>query len=470
MAAPLRSGAVSAEHRRQLDADGTAGWIYRALGVEPIINCAGVRTNYGGSNPSPDVRVAMAAAAEAFVDLDELADGVGRRLAELTGAEWGVVTAGAAAALALTTAACIAGNDPDAMLRLPDTTGLPNRVVMPRDQRFAYDHAIRIAGGEIVTISSPEDLDAALDGSAVLVCLLGRADDRSAMPLAQIGPLARARKVPILVDAAGLLLGSKALCRAVWVNGAPHQALGRSMKVGKEEIVGAVKALEQWLHHRDARGDERQWTARLKAIMDGLASITAKPLEIIPPTRQTAVPRLRIRWDRDVHPIDAEGLCQALLAGRPRILIHDLWSTSDSITIDPFNLTDEQADVVSDGIRAVLSSSSPARLPTKQAEGLSIDLTGTWIARVNYLNGPRHEILKIFDDCGIISGQHTTLTSTGEVAGIFDGKSIVLEASHTAIPVSRYYKFIGEVDGKTLVGSVALGAWRLALGAWRCRR
>ena len=90
----------------------SAGAVFRALGVEPIVQCAGVRTIYGASNPSDEVIAAMNAAAGAFVDMDELAQGAGQRLAELTGAEWGVVTAGTAPSLALATSACIAGNNP----------------------------------------------------------------------------------------------------------------------------------------------------------------------------------------------------------------------------------------------------------------------------------------------------------------------------------------------------------------------
>ncbi|OPY96074.1 hypothetical protein A5906_04970 [Bradyrhizobium sacchari] len=110
---------------RQLEYE--RGWIFREIGVEPFIQCAGVRTLYGASNPSDEVIAAMNAAAEAFVDLDELAEAAGRRLAELTGAEWGVITAGTAATLALATAACITGNNPELMLRLPETRGYPTR-------------------------------------------------------------------------------------------------------------------------------------------------------------------------------------------------------------------------------------------------------------------------------------------------------------------------------------------------------
>src|SRR6202047_3332973 len=117
---------------------------YLALGVRPFINCCSVRTMHGGSLMLPQVRAVMEAASRQFVILDELMDAAGRRIAELPGAEWGIVTCGSAAAVALGTAACVAGNDPIKMLRLPFTDGMINRVIIPRRQRFASDPAGRM--------------------------------------------------------------------------------------------------------------------------------------------------------------------------------------------------------------------------------------------------------------------------------------------------------------------------------------
>ncbi|WP_439406465.1 hypothetical protein ACNJX9_34240 [Bradyrhizobium sp. DASA03076] len=235
----------------------------------PSYNALGFRTIYGASNPSDETISAMNAAAEAFVDMDEPAEAAGRRRAELTGAEWGVITAGTAAALSLATAACIAGNNPELMLR-SDISGLRNKVLIPSNQRSAYEQAIRVAGAQIVSISSTEELAEALDGNVAMICLRGRMDATSTLSLSSLLPFARADGVPVLVNAAGLspensdrwikngadlvayaggkyirgpqsnaiVLGKERLCKAIWWNGAPHQAFGRSMKVGKEELSG----------------------------------------------------------------------------------------------------------------------------------------------------------------------------------------------------------------------------------------
>src|SRR5260370_28652980 len=146
---------------------------YLALGVRPFINCCSVRTMHGGSLMLPQVRAAVDAASRQFVNLDELMDAAGKRIAELTGAEWGVVTCGSAAAVALGTAACVARNDPVKMLRLPFTDGMVNRVIIPTKQRFAYDQPVRVIGCHIVESDTREGLDRALAQPVALIVLLG---------------------------------------------------------------------------------------------------------------------------------------------------------------------------------------------------------------------------------------------------------------------------------------------------------
>src|SRR3954447_19474694 len=175
---------------------------YRALGVRPFINCCSVRTMHGGSLMLPQVREAIDSASRRFVNLDELMEAAGGRIAELTGAEWGVVTCGSAAAGALGTAACVAGNDPVKMVRLPFTDGMVNRVIIPRMQRFAYDQAVRMIGCHIVEIDTREKLDRALDEPVAMVCLLGKQEHLSSVRLEEIASVCKLRGIPIMIDAA----------------------------------------------------------------------------------------------------------------------------------------------------------------------------------------------------------------------------------------------------------------------------
>src|SRR5919112_1778367 len=137
--------------------------IYQSIGVEPVINCRGTFTIIGASVELPEVRQAMEYAARYYVQLDELAEAVGRRLAELTGAEWGMVSAGCAAGLKHVTAACVAGGNPEKLIRIPDLTGLDKtEVVIPRSSRSAYDHAVRNIGVKVITVDTAEELASAL--------------------------------------------------------------------------------------------------------------------------------------------------------------------------------------------------------------------------------------------------------------------------------------------------------------------
>src|SRR5438045_8236161 len=145
---------------------------HQSIGVEPVINCRGTVTIIGASIELPEVRAAMEAACQYNVQLDELADAVGRRLAELTGAEWGMVSAGCAAGLKHVTAACVAGGNPEKLLRIPDLTGLDKtEVVAPRSARSVYDHAIRNVGVKMITVETAEELERALSSRTAMIYL-----------------------------------------------------------------------------------------------------------------------------------------------------------------------------------------------------------------------------------------------------------------------------------------------------------
>ncbi|KRR11416.1 hypothetical protein CP49_34450 [Bradyrhizobium valentinum] len=431
----------------------------------------------------------MNAAAEAFVDIDELAEAAGQKIAELTGAEWGVVTAGTAATLALTTAACIAGNNPELMLRLPDTSGLPNKVLIPSDQRFAYEQAIRVAGAEIVSIGTTAELAQALDGRVAMICLLGRMDAASVLPISSLLPFARAHGVPVLVDAAGLspekpdrwikngadlvvyaggkyirapqstaiALGKKRLCKAIWWNGAPHQALGRSMKVGKEEVVGAVIALDRWINFQSAKDERDQWLPRLKRIEAHLSLLPGVTTEVLSWAGSVTAIRLKVIWDAAVIPFDAEDLRLALLQQRPRILIHDFWSTPTSIILDPVNLSDNEAEIVGRALATAFCKPQSIAQPGPNLPA-EVNVSGSWRVEMQFLHGAATHHLSIQQNRDLISGVHHTVSSVGVVSGEVRGRHIQLEAAHEQVPICLFYGFEGEfAEDGSISGTVRLG-------------
>src|SRR5579871_4597526 len=243
--------------------------VYKRIGVRPFINARGTWTYLSGSLELPEVRRAMDAAAHHFVDMFELQHAVGKRLAELSGAESGMVTSGAAGAMAVATAACIAGSDPERIWQLPDTTGMKHEVVM-LGGRSAFDNAIRLSGGKLVLARHVDDLHSAINENTAMVYTTWR-DDRLEKALAVTKPA----RVPLLLDdaagippienlsryakvgadlycfsggkglrgpqCAGLLLGRKDLIEAALKHSCPYEgAVCRAMKVGKEEIIGML--------------------------------------------------------------------------------------------------------------------------------------------------------------------------------------------------------------------------------------
>ncbi|HLJ20043.1 MAG TPA: hypothetical protein VKU84_07590, partial [Stellaceae bacterium] len=369
---------------------------YLALGVRPFINCCSVRTMHGGSLMLPQVRAAIDAASRQFVNLDELMAAASKRIAELTGAESGIVTCGSAAAVALGTAACVAGNDPVKMLRLPFTEGMVNRVIIPAKQRFAYDQAVRMCGCKIVEIETRADLDEALKQPVALVVLLGKQEHLTSVRLEEIAGVCKPKGIPIMVDAAsehierpspwlargaslvvysggkflrgpqtsGLLLGDKRLVEAAWRNASPHQAFGRPMKVSKEDIVGVLAALEVWFGERDEAAERQRWDDDCATIARRVAQIPGVIGEIIAPSGVDRVPRLKIVWERDKYPLDGLGLRNRVLDGEPRVMLDDNSATENSIAVDPFQLQPGEASKVGDAVVAALLVSAQAeRVP-----------------------------------------------------------------------------------------------------------
>jgi D-glucosaminate-6-phosphate ammonia-lyase len=460
--------------------------VYLRLGVRPFINCCSVRTIHGGSLMLPEVRAAMNEAAKQFVNVPELIEAVGPRLGELTGNEWGLVTCGSAAAIALATAGCVAGNDPEKMLRLPFTDGMKNKVIVPKGQRFAYDQAIRMVGVHIIEPNSRAELVRMLESKPVaMICILGTHEEKTPLRMAEIVPEARRFGVPILVDAAsehiekpspwivkganmviysggkflrgpqttGLLLGEERLVRAAWANASPHQALGRPMKVSKEDIVGLVAAVEYWFGERDKSAEDRRWRGDLAAI--------AKPIqargigtEILEPRGVDRVPRLRVRWASSVGLTGLE-LRNRLLQGEPRVMVDDMDATENSIVLDPFGLESGEAQLVG---RRIAEELAAAVSPKPVVAGRpTASVAGRWRVKIMFQHGESEHELRLEQSGAVLGGNHRTLYLEGPVQGAIEDGEIrfTSELLHEGSRVN--YEFSGRVAGSAMTGSVLLG-------------
>jgi uncharacterized pyridoxal phosphate-dependent enzyme len=321
--------------------------IYTRLGVKTVINCRGTWTYLSGSLEFPEVRQAQVEAARHFVNMFELQRAVGRRLSELTGAESGIITSGAAGAMAAATAACMAGADDKFIWQLPDSTGLKHEVIMVGG-RSAFDSAIRLAGAKLVLVYSAEELANAISEKTAMIYTTDLGDK-----LRRELAIAKDHKVPMLLDDAagippadnarlyakmgidlycfsggkglcgpqcsGLLLGRTDLIEAALLNCNPREgAICRPMKVGKEEIIGCLVALETWL-----KADEKklyaEWNGRVDRIRKLVETVPGVKTETYVPDDGNRYPTLKVSWDQSVWGYSISDCVKQLRAGDPVI-------------------------------------------------------------------------------------------------------------------------------------------------------
>jgi D-glucosaminate-6-phosphate ammonia-lyase len=466
--------------------------IYEAIGVRPLINCKGTYTIISASQTLPEVKKAMDEASRHYVHLDELMEAVGRRLAELTKAESGIVTAGCAAALTHSTSACIAGANPEKMQRLPNLTGLRAEVVMPRQSRNVYDHAIRAVGVKMVTPSTREEFLESLRPSTAMVALLGEAMSKHPMSLPEISEAAHKRGIPVLVDAAaerlsvpnvylsqgadlvaysggkclrgpqcaGLLLGRKDLVQAAWINSAPHHAVGRAMKVGKEEIMGMLAAVEAWVR-RDHDAEWKQWESWLATIRDRVSSVPSVRTEVQQPSGPSNyAPILRISWSAEKLGMNGDEMLAALLSGNPRVIVTPGGGRNSGeafITVMPYMMMPGDDRIAAARIYEVLSN--PPRREKSPARSSDVKMSGRWDVHIAFARGEAAHKLFLEQSAGKLMGTHEGEFLSGDVTGNVDGDHAKFRSSHHYEGTSIDYDFDGVVSGGAMRGTVNLGEY-----------
>ncbi len=389
-AAPLSGLSLLGTGLPVRDATAAAGRadVYARLGLRPVINAAGTYTALGGSLMPREVVHAMDQASRHFISIPELQVAAGRRLADLLGAEAALVTSGTAGALLQGTAACIAGKDPEKIRRLPDTAGMKNEVIIQKSHRFGYDHAVRAAGARLVEVETEEQLRAAAGTHTAMLFFLNTNDSAGKIRRHRFVELARRLGVPAMIDAAadvppaerlheylrmgydlvavsggkgllgpqcsGLLLGRKHLIEAAFLNGPPHSdSVARAAKVGKEEIVGLLTAVELYLK-RDHKAEWRRWEERVKVIA-AAAAVPGVRTERFVPEIANESPHLRVTWDETALPLKNADVVERLRDGEPRIAVRISDEDKPWIEIAVWMLRPGEERIVASRVRSVLA-------------------------------------------------------------------------------------------------------------------
>jgi L-seryl-tRNA(Ser) seleniumtransferase len=394
---PLAASWMTSERVKAdvVEQTGSATEVYRRLGVRRIINAMGFHTHLSGSLMPPEVIRAMEEASQHFVRIDDLQRKVGERLAELTGAEAALVTAGAAAAITLGTAACMTGKDDAKIKRLPDTTGMKNEVIVQKAHRNPYDHAVRATGARLVEVETLAEYRAAFNSKTAMVYHLvadRHFDSPEGGRIALTDALAVAREhgVPYLVDAAaelpplsnltyftrlgvdlvcfsggkglmgpqcsGMLLGRRDLIEAAYLNGSPHSdSIGRAAKVGKEEIIGLLVALELYLQ-RDHQAQWKEWQQQVAFILQSVADVPGvTKAEMFVPPIANETPHARIQWDEKVIPLKQRDVARRLLEGEPSIAVRPSPEDAPVVEVAVWMLQPGEYQIVARCIREVLT-------------------------------------------------------------------------------------------------------------------
>ena len=470
--------------------------IYESIGVDTIINCRGTFTIIGGSIERPEVHVAMQAASGNFAQYDELAQGVGQRLAELTGAEWGIVTAGCAAAMKHATAACVAGGNPEKLLRIPDLTGLDKtEVIMPRYSRNVYDHAVRNIGVKIISVNTPEEMMEAINPKTAMIYINSGRGSATGQPLSleAIVEMAKPKNIPVLIDAAaenltipnmhlqrgatmvaysggkaicgpqcaGLLLGRKDILMSAWQASSPHHGPGRDNKVGKEEMLGMLAAVETWVK-RDHQGEWKTWLDRLDHISQKVTQVNGVSTKVEEPSGLSNVaPVLVISWDPSKFHVSGEEMAEELGRNKPRVAVgRRSGDGTTSIHSTPSQMKDGEDKIVADRIYGLLTKKRAAKSTNMAAPSAKID--GRWDVEVEFFSSNSDHKLYLEQDGNWLQGVHKGDYSMQDVVGTIEGNEIKLSSVSRQPGDSIMYLFSGTVSGEGINGSIFMGEYLTA--------
>ncbi|MBF8184326.1 aminotransferase class V-fold PLP-dependent enzyme [Nonomuraea sp. K274] len=476
--------------------------VYEAIGVRPLINARGTFTILSGSLMLPEVRAAVDAAARQYVHLDELADAVGKRLGELTRSEFGLVSSGCSAALTHATAACVAGGNPDLHIRIPDLTGFEKtEVIIPKHSRNVYEAAVSAVGLKVVEVSTRAELEAAMGPQTALVYIMaGPKVDESEINTKVIAEVAKPKGVPVLVDAAaeiltvpnvhlgygadlvaysggkairgpqsaGLLLGREGLVRAAWVQSAPHHGFARGFKVGKEEAMGMLMAVEMWVR-RDHDAEYQRWTGWLKDIAGQVSGIPTVTTSIVQPEGlSNRTPSLNVLWDEERLGVSGQTVTDTLYDGEPRIALNPASGDGTTgVSITPYMLTPGDEKVIARELVKLLKNPPEPPEPDKPP---TVDVSGDWSLQIKYLAGSSDaHRLRLSQDGATVTGSHTGDFVERKLTGTVSGDTVSVRSTYgEEHGDSLDFTFTGTVKGDAINGELDMGEYLKA--TWTATR
>jgi L-seryl-tRNA(Ser) seleniumtransferase len=397
LASPRRLFASSSEPAgasSAISGFGQSGNPYVELGITPVINAQGTMTMLGGSLIRPEVEAVMAMGAKHFVSIPELEVVAGKRIAQMLKLPQGysaLVTSGAAGAIQSGLAGILTGDNESLIKQLPDLTGMKSEVILQKTHRNPFDHQLRGTGVRLIEIETRDQLHRAVNDRTAMMHFTNFADAAGQIKVDEWVKLAKQYNLPCMIDAAadtppvshlwdyanmgydlitfsggkairgpqcaGLLLGREDLVHFALLNNSPYEdTLGRGQKVGKEEIVGMIKALELYLSE-DHDALAKEWQQRLENISRQITKVPGVSTAFFTPEIANHVPHMQITWDTKIA-ASPKQISQALRSGQPSVAIGGGGEGKPGLVMCSFMLQPGEDQIIADQLTKTLRAHS----------------------------------------------------------------------------------------------------------------
>ena len=378
---------LSAQSRPELLTSNLRRNFFKELGLRTFINAAGTYTSMTGSLMPKEGIEAISYSADEYVNLDDLQDKVGERIAELLECEYATVSSGCFGAMSIGMAGVITGKDPKKVKQLPNTNGMKNEVIMQESHSIGYAQALTNVGAKIVKVKTAKQLENAISNKTCMLWFLNAHTDRGEIKWEEFISLGKKYKIPTFIDcaadvppvenlfrftkmgfdlvafsggkglrgpqSAGLLLGKREYIEAARMHTPPRgETIARGMKVNKEEVLGMLAALELYLE-KDHNKEWEMWESQIKLISESASSVEGVETEIHVPKYANHVPSLRIRWNEKKVKISPNEVRKQLSDGHPSI---QTVGDSTSVGITTWMMVPGQERIVAKRIKEILSS------------------------------------------------------------------------------------------------------------------
>lgn len=372
---------------------GQSGNPYIELGVTPVINAEGTMTMLGGSLIRPEVEAVMGLATQHFVSIPDLEVAAGKRIAEMLKLPQGytaLVTSGAAGAIQSGLAGILTGDNESLIKQLPDLTGMKSEVIIQKTHRNPFDHQLRGTGVKLIEIESRDQLHRAVSDRTAMLHFTNFANAAGQIKVDEWIKLGKQYNLPCMIDAAadtppvshlwdyanmgydlitfsggkairgpqcaGLLLGREDLVHYALLNNSPYEdTIGRGQKVGKEEIVGMIKALEIYLAE-DHDALTKEWQDRLENISRQITKVPGVSTSFFTPDIANHVPHMQITWDTRV-PLTPKQVSQMLRSGQPSIVMGG-GEGKPGLAMNSFMLNPGEDQIIAEQLTKVLREHS----------------------------------------------------------------------------------------------------------------